>query len=132
MRRILPPGWLILVLCISVSMAQTETDKSGAETSQAKTGQAEQDKTKDKEDKEADKSQSESEVAKQAAKKSKVVCITLRGEYPEGPTSADLFSDMRPSLSDIIGRIDSAGKDKDVAAVWIKLEGLSVGRGKIN
>jgi protease-4 len=113
-------------------MAQTETDKSGAETSQAKTGQAEQDKTKDKEDKEADKSQSESEVAKQAAKKSKVVCITLRGEYPEGPTSADLFSDMRPSLSDIIGRIDSAGKDKDVAAVWIKLEGLSVGRGKIN
>jgi protease-4 len=61
-----------------------------------------------------------------------VVCFTLHGEYPEGPASADLFSEVRPSLSDIIGRIDAAGKDKDVAAVWIKLEGLSAGRGKIN
>ena len=71
-------------------------------------------------------------AAKQAAKKLKVVCFTLHGEYPEGPASADLFSEVRPSLSDIIGRIDAAGKDKDVAAVWIKLEGLSAGRGKIN
>ncbi len=180
-------------------MAQTEADKSKAETPQAKSEQAEKDKAKDKKEKEADKSQSELEsveakameaveenlaklkaalgvkgekeaakpeekkagpegeaqksadkerekalekevekaeqetaAKKAAAKKPKVVCFTLHGEYPEGPASADLFSEVRPSLSDIIGRIDAAGKDKDVAAVWIKLEGLSAGRGKIN
>ena len=69
---------------------------------------------------------------KSDGKKTKVVCFSLRGEYPEGPTSADLFSEMRPSLSDIIGRIDAAAKDKDVAAVWFKFEDLAVGRGKTN
>ena len=39
---------------------------------------------------------------------------------------------MRPSLSDIIGRIDAAAKDKEVAAVWFKFDDLSVGRGKTN
>jgi protease-4 len=204
MRRMLPSGWLILVLCVSVSMLQTEAEKTSAEASQAKAEQADKDKTaeksdKDKKDNEADKSKSEGagegqsklesalkaakssiekaleaaeaetksaaepakaeeekstaaadketadkekektsekdeqETAeKPAAKKPKVVCITLSGEYPEGPAGADLFSEMRPSLSDIIGRMDAAAKDKDVAAAWIKLEGLSAGRGKIN
>jgi len=222
MRRALLRVLLILALCVSVSMAQTEPDKSKDETPQTKTEQVKKDKTKAK--KEADKSKAELEAAKakveavkakikaqmesdkaeleaagdeveaaikaekskseatskeektsgkdaqgtsseekktagendtQAAagkekektpeknkqesapkqaeaKKPKVVCFSLRGEYPEGPTSADLFSELRPSLSDIIERIDDAAKDKDVAAVWIKLEGLSVGRGKIN
>lgn len=66
------------------------------------------------------------------AKKAKVVCFSLHGEYPENPTSADLFSEIRPSLSVIIDRIDAAAKDKDVAAVWIKFEGVQVGRGKVN
>ena len=197
MQRILLSGWLILVLCVSVAIAQTEGNKSQAGTPGEKAEQA--DKDKDKKDKESDKSQSEkgsiesqiealkaqmeadkskleavkeeiisaiegsksktdkeakaSEGKKTGAenetktaadkekdktpekkeqKKVKVVCLTLQGEYPEGPASADLFSEMRPSLADIIGRIDAAGKDKDVAAVWIKLEGLSAGRGKIN
>ena len=197
MQRILLSGWVILVLCVSVSIAKTEGDKSQAGTPGEKAEQADKDEAKDK--KEAEKSQSEkgsveSQIealkaqmeadkskleavkeeiisaiegskpktdkeakaaedkktgaeseTKTAAdkekdktpenkeqKKVKVVCFTLQGEYPEGPASADLFSEMRPSLSDIIGRIDAAGKDKDVAAVWIKLEGLSAGRGKIN
>lgn len=69
---------------------------------------------------------------KTESKKAKVVCFNLQGEYPETPTSADLFSEIRPSLSVIINRIDAAAKDKDVAAVWFKLEGLAVGRGKTN
>lgn len=217
MRRILLTAWLILVLCVSVSIAQTESDKSDAETSQAKTEQVKKDEakakkraerakakkeaanakleaakakmetearmkalkaemeadkakleateaeieaaikadkaktekeTKSTEDKKAnaegetktaaDKEEASEEKQQKdadkpaAAKKPKVVCFTLRGEYPEGPKSVDLFSEMRPSLSDIIGRIDAAAKDKDVAAVWIKFDGLAVGRGKIN
>ncbi len=195
MRRILLPGWLILVLCASISIAQTEGERSKAETPGEKTEQADKDKAKDK--KEADKQkpekgtiesqieaikaemeadkakleavkqeimaaieaskgkndkeaknaedkksggetqagadkEKEKSPEKKEQKKLKVVCFTLQGEYPEGPAGAELFSEIRPSLADIIGRIDAAGKDKDVAAVWIKLEGLSAGRGKIN
>ena len=200
MRRILPAGWLVLVICISVSIAQTGGDESKAAAPAQKAEQADNDQAKDKKDKdkEAEKSQSEkgtlesqiealkaemeadkskleavkaeitaaieaskpkedkketaddtkpgAEGESQAAadtdkekpaetkgrKKLKVVCFTLHGEYPEAPAGADLFSEIRPTLSDVIGRIDSAGKDKDVAAVWFKLEGLSAGRGKIN
>jgi protease-4 len=105
--------------------AKTEDKKAGAESEAQKSADKEKEKA-------AEKTEQETAAKQAAAKKPKVVCFTLHGEYPEGPTSADLFSEMRPSLSDIIEHIDAAGKDKDVAAVWIKLEGLSVGRGKIN
>jgi protease IV len=202
MRRILVSGWVILLLCISVSSAQTEVGKPKDAAPDQKAQQSDSDQAKDKKDKdkekEAEKSQSEKgslqsqieaikaqmeadkakleavkaeimaaiEASKshndkkdaaddkkpgatgepQAAgdkekgkpseskerKKAKVVCFSLHGEYPEAPAGADLFSEIRPTLSSVVGRIDAAAKDKDVAAVWFKLEGLSVGRGKIN
>jgi protease IV len=107
---------------------KTEEKKAGPESDAQNSADKEKEKALEKEVEKA----AQEAAAKQAGKKSKVVCFTLRGEYPEGPASEGLFSEIRPSLSDIIGRIDAAGKDKDVAAVWIKLEGLSAGRGKIN
>ncbi|MGA2797473.1 MAG: hypothetical protein ABSE63_07850, partial [Thermoguttaceae bacterium] len=108
--------------------AKPEEKKAGPQSDAQKSA----DKEKEKEMEKAVEMAEQENAAKQDAKKPKVVCFTLHGEYPEGPAGADLFSEVRPSLSDIIGRIDAAAKDKDVAAVWIKLEGLSAGRGKIN
>ena len=71
-------------------------------------------------------------AAKKAQKNPRWFASRCTANIPKVRRAADLFSEVRPSLSDIIGRIDAAGKDKDVAAVWIKLEGLSAGRGKIN
>ncbi len=66
-----------------------------------------------------------------APKKATVVYITLKGDYREGPSPAGLFSELQPSLGTMVGRLDSAATDKDVAAVWLKIEDLSLGRGKI-
>jgi protease IV len=109
--------------------SKSEEKKAGPQGDAQKSADKEKEKALEKE---VEKAAQETAAKQAAAKKLKVVCFTLRGEYPEGPAGADLFSEVRPSLSDIIGRIDAAGKDKDVAAVWIKLEGLSAGRGKIN
>ncbi len=60
-----------------------------------------------------------------------VVLLTLKGGYPEGTTNSSLFGELRPTLASIVGRIDAAVADKDVAAVWLKIEDLFIGRGKI-
>ncbi|MCD4726181.1 MAG: signal peptide peptidase SppA [Pirellulales bacterium] len=69
---------------------------------------------------------------KAAAKKPVVVKLTLGGDFPEGPAAPGLFGELKPTLAATIQRIDSAAKDKDVSAVWLKIEGLSIGRGKIH
>ena len=61
-----------------------------------------------------------------------VVQLTLKGEYPEGATAPGLFGELQPALAAIVQRIDAAAADKDVAAVWLKIDGLAVGRAKIN
>ncbi len=63
--------------------------------------------------------------------KKQVVQLTLKGEYPEGATAPGLFGELQPSLAALIQRIDAAAADKDVAAVWLKIDGLAVGRAKI-
>ena len=65
------------------------------------------------------------------ATKNSVVVLTLHGDYPEGPTSPGMFGNLKPSLASIIERIDDAAADNDVRAVWLKIEGLALGRGKI-
>ncbi len=69
---------------------------------------------------------------KAAVKKPVVVKLTLGGDFPEGPAAPGLFGELKPTLAATIQRIDSAAKDKDVSAVWLKIEGLSIGRGKIH
>ena len=39
---------------------------------------------------------------------------------------------MQPSLATIVERMDAAAADKDVLAVWLKIEDLALGRGKIH
>jgi protease IV len=70
-------------------------------------------------------------AAKPAAKKTVVVSFAIEGDYDEGPTSPGVFGDMTPSLATIVRRIDDAAADKDVAAVWLRISDLSIGRAKV-
>jgi protease-4 len=84
-------------------------------------------------EKTAEKSVASTPAAKQPAKTLKtVVRFSLHGEYPEGPSEAGLFAEMQPSLGKLIGRLDEAKADKDVAAVWLRIEDVEFGRGKVN
>lgn len=65
------------------------------------------------------------------AKKPSIVVVTLKGEYPEGPGAPGLFGELQPSLAAVIQRLDAAAEDKDVVAVWLKIEDLAIGRGKV-
>jgi protease-4 len=62
----------------------------------------------------------------------KVVRLTIKGEMPEGPTQPGLFGELQPSLTKLLERLDDAAADKAVAAVWLRIEDLELGRGKIN
>lgn len=70
--------------------------------------------------------------AEPAAAKLSVAQLTLKGDYPEGPKTAGLFGDLQPSLDGIVARLDEAAKDKDLAAVWLRIEDLALGRGKVH
>ena len=61
-----------------------------------------------------------------------VVRFSLNGEYPEGPSEGGLFGDLQPSLGKLIERLDEAKADKEVSAVWLRIEDLELGRGKVN
>ena len=70
---------------------------------------------------------------KKAAKpKTVVVRFSLSGEYPEGPGEPSMFGDIQPSLGKLIGRLDEAKADKEVKAVWLRIEDIELGRGKVN
>jgi hypothetical protein len=81
----------------------------------------------------ADEKSAHSTTTKKAAKTlATVVRFSLNGEYPEGPSEAGMFGDLQPSLSKLIDRLDEAKADKEVAAVWLRIEDLELGRGKVN
>jgi protease-4 len=64
--------------------------------------------------------------------KADVVEFTLRGEYPEAPTSGGLFGDLQTSLRTIVERLDSAATDTDVKGVLLRIDPrLEIGRGKV-
>lgn len=70
-------------------------------------------------------------LVEKPAKKPTVVFMTLKGEYPEGPGAPGLFGELQPSLAVLVQRLDAAAADKDISAVWLKIEDMAVGRGKI-
>jgi protease-4 len=70
-------------------------------------------------------------TAGKVVKKTLVVVQTIEGEYAEGPTSPGVFGDMKPSLATLVQRLDAAAADKDVAAVWLKIDDLAIGRAKV-
>ena len=73
-----------------------------------------------------------SKPAEKPAKRPVVVQLTLKGEYPEGAVAQGVFGDLQPSLATLIERLDSAATDKNVGAVWLKIEDPALGRGKIH
>ena len=70
-------------------------------------------------------------AAHKAVKKTLVVALTIEGDYAEGPTSLSMFGEMKSSLATLVQRIDAAAADKNVAAVWLKIDDLSIGRAKV-
>jgi protease-4 len=121
MRRVLFLAWIVCLTCLLVSSTRA------AEVEKAEKPKAEESR-KAEEPKKADGKSAE----KPATKKLTVVRFTLRGEYPEGPTSFGLFGDLQTSLQSAVERMDSAAVDKGVAAVWLRIEDLDIGRGKLS
>ena len=81
--------------------------------------------------------QKEKKQEKSAAKKAEpkvltVVRLTVKGALPEGPQPVEMFSRRQTSLNTMISRIEDAAEDDDVAALWLRIEGLQTGRGKLN
>ena len=104
-----------------------DKSKGDDEPVQGKDGAAESEPTS-----EAKPTTQAKKLAKKAVKKPVVVRFTLKGSYPEGAGSPGLFSELQPSMAAIIERMDAAAADKDVKAVWLKIEDLAIGRGKIH
>jgi len=65
-------------------------------------------------------------------KRATVARITLKGDYPEGPGAPGLFAEILPSLRRTIARVDAAAEDDAVDALWLRIEPLLIGRGKIH
>lgn len=76
----------------------------------------------------------EKEQAKQPArqKQATVVRMAIRGALPEGPELPGLFGEVQQDLRGLIGRIDKASQDDDVAALWLEIRNPTLGRGKLN
>ena len=114
MRRMLILGFVVCLVCLPVAGLQADAAEQKSEPDKPKADAA----------KPAEKSP--------APKKATVALITLSGSFPEGPTSMGLFGELQQSLSTAIRRIDQAAEDKDVQAVWLRISGLGVGRGKLH
>jgi protease-4 len=135
MRRFVLLVFAIAMVCLSVSTIQAVPDSKSKATTVEKTDKAQQqgDKESKKKKTKAKKEKKES-IAKttpQPAKKPVVVQLTLNGEYPEGAGSPGIFGELQPSLANLVQRMNDAAADKDVAAVWLKIENPAIGRGKI-
>jgi protease-4 len=69
---------------------------------------------------------------KAAHRKASVVEFTLKGDYPEGPQPAGLFSEMQPSLSKFVERMDEAAKDKAVDGVILRVAEAELARATVD
>ena len=64
--------------------------------------------------------------------KASVVEFTLKGNYPEGPQPAGLFSEIQPSLGKLVDRMDEAAKDKAVDAVILRIAEAQLERATVD
>ena len=128
MRCLVLLGCVISLLCLS---SATLHSAPAAEKEKPAVAKAEKSQSTAKK---KDKAKGKTKAAKgkkTTAKKPVVVKLTLKGGFPEGPASPGLFGKLQSTLASTIQRIDAAAKDKDVSAVWLKIEGLSIGRAKL-
>jgi protease-4 len=70
--------------------------------------------------------------AAEKASRNAVVRFVLSGEYPEAASDESLFGEMQPTLSKLMDRLNEAKVDKEVKAVWLRIEDVELGRGKVN
>ena len=54
------------------------------------------------------------------------------GRISRGAGEPGVFAELQPSLSTLVGRLDDAAADKNVLAVWLKIEDVALGHGKIH
>ncbi len=141
MRRIIPIAWVVcLVLFVVHSAAAADAAKpSGDKGKAAKTEKSAAAKAKDAQPKNVVAAATKDHAVKKQAVKEKeeaklarLVRMTIKGDYPEGPVSAGIFGDLKPSLRTIIDRIDQAAEDQDVDAVVLTIEDLELGQGKVH
>ena len=100
----------------------SSASKSKKKESAGKSDQVRSDKSDQKDKEKADKQ----------PKKVSLVRLTVRGELPERSITPGLFSELQSSLRTVIQRLADAAEDKSVAAVWLRIENLQIGRGKVN
>ncbi len=70
-------------------------------------------------------------AAKEPMKEPTVVVVELDGDYAEEPSEPGVLGDIKPTLPNLLRRLDAAVADKKVAAVWLKIGDLSAGQAKI-
>lgn len=64
---------------------------------------------------------------------SKLAHIKLRGDLDETPVATDsLFGVMAENFKDKLDRIKKASQDKDIAALFLHIDGLEIGWGKLD
>jgi protease-4 len=131
--------------------AKTAKKSKSAKSSKKKTTAKPSEEAKAKSDKEYDDFEADAKDSESAAKKAAekvekavsaaksvekgrnaVVRFSLKGEYPEGVSEEGPFADMQPTLSKLMDRLKEAKADKEVKAVWLRIEDLELGRGKVN
>lgn len=69
--------------------------------------------------------------SKAEAKKTKVAVISVKGSLPENAGQVGLFAEIEQNLSQLLGRLDRAAKDKEISAVLLEVRGPDLGRGKM-
>lgn len=72
------------------------------------------------------------DAAQAAKKKLTVAHIEIHGAYPEGAGAPGLFGEAVETLPTILQRLDKAGKDEDLTAVILHINGPSIGWAKLN
>ncbi len=141
MRRVLLIAWMVCFLCLPFSQVP-----SAPAADDGKTGQSPVDNEKPAADKPAAAKTDDAQPPKKAPAEKKVTAekkvpaenkvtvarITIKGSYPEGPVAIGLFGDLQPSLAKEIRRLQQAAEDKQLAAVWLRIEPLALGRGKLH
>jgi protease-4 len=132
MRHALFLGWVICLVC-AIGLAHAQLQGAAAEDAKETTQpQADKDKPSDAKAPPTDAGKAKPAEQPAAKRKVNVAQITLAGDYPEGPAVGGLFGELQPSLAKIIRRLEEAGEDKEVAAVWLRIEDVELGRGKLH
>lgn len=123
MQRVFILGCLIVGLSLSLSMVQA-ANAPKHETAAAAA-------TKDDRPRSEGKKQDQAKADRKSInKRPMVVLLSVAGNYPEAAATPGMFGEMKSSLGALVRRLDAAAADKEVAAVWLKIDSLAIGRAK--